>query len=211
VPTPEDLAAALARAHDVPVDGLPSAPLLVDYAESGRDGDWSLRSALVRFAQPEPVRAGAVLELVRRTDGALKAHRRRLETAPVPTHPDLGPDCFAAGDGGVALAAQAVVADARAADLGRVLARLPDGTAVVTAYAEATGLGDDDRAAADLLAVAVELDDLARSLVAWAVVHDGPPPVAAVDERAAAAFTRLEQLGVPREDGPRRPPSGRRG
>lgn len=45
---------------------------LVDYAEVARDDDWSLRSALVRYAQVAPVRASAVLELVRRTDGALK-------------------------------------------------------------------------------------------------------------------------------------------
>jgi hypothetical protein len=211
VPTPEDLASALARAHDAPADGLPPAPRLVDYAESGREGDWSLRSALVRFAQPEPVRAGAVLELVRRTDGALKGHRRRLEAAPVPTHPGLGPEHFVPRDGGFTLDADPAVADARVADLARVLVRVPDGDAVVVAYAGATGLGDDDRAATDLLAVAVELDELARSLVAWAVAPDGPPPVAAVDALAAAAFSRLEQLGVPREDGPPRPASGRRG
>lgn len=52
---------------------------LVDYAESPRVDDWTLRSALVRLAQPEPVRAGAVLELIRRTDAALAPHRRRLE------------------------------------------------------------------------------------------------------------------------------------
>ena len=46
---------------------------LLGFADSPRDEDWSLRAALVRFAQPEPTRAGAVLELVRRTDGALKA------------------------------------------------------------------------------------------------------------------------------------------
>ena len=49
---------------------------LADYAERARVGDWSLRSALVRYAQPQPRRAGAVLELVRRTDGALKPFTR---------------------------------------------------------------------------------------------------------------------------------------
>jgi hypothetical protein len=88
---------------------------------------------------------------------------------------------------------------------------VPDGEAVIASYAETIVLGDDDLAAARLLAVAVELDDLAESLVAWAVVHDGPPPVDEVDQRAAAAFARLQALGVPREDGPPRPPSGRRG
>ncbi len=55
---------------------------LVEYAERSRVGDWSLRSALVRYAQPEPRRAGAVLELVRRTDGALKPFARVLERTP---------------------------------------------------------------------------------------------------------------------------------
>lgn len=55
---------------------------IVEYAERPRVGEWSLRSALVRYAQPEPTRAGAVLELVRRTDGALKAHAKVLERSP---------------------------------------------------------------------------------------------------------------------------------
>lgn len=59
---------------------------LVDYAESPRVDDWTLRSALVRLAQPEPVRAGAVLELIRRTDAALAPHRRRLERDEVTAH-----------------------------------------------------------------------------------------------------------------------------
>jgi hypothetical protein len=54
----------------------PAGRRLVDYAESARDGDWSLRSALVRYAQPEPTRAGAILELVRRTDRVLRPDKR---------------------------------------------------------------------------------------------------------------------------------------
>ncbi len=53
--------------------------MLIDYAETERVGQWSLRSALVRYAQPEPVRAGHVLELVRRLDAALAPSRSRLE------------------------------------------------------------------------------------------------------------------------------------
>lgn len=52
---------------------------LVDFAECPRVGDWTLRSALVRYAQRSPVAASAVLELIRRTDGALQPHRRSLE------------------------------------------------------------------------------------------------------------------------------------
>lgn len=54
---------------------------LVDVAECARVGDWSLRSALCRYAQPEPVRVGQVLEVVRRTEFALARHAKRLATA----------------------------------------------------------------------------------------------------------------------------------
>lgn len=210
MPNPEDVAAALVEAHAGPVDGLADGHRLVDFAESSRTGDWSLRSALVRFAQPEPTRAGAVLELVRRTDGALKPHRRRLESASVPTHPDLGPTLLVAAGGGVALDPGARrVLDAPAADLARASLRLPDGDAVVAAYVAAAG-DDPTHEAVPLLAVALELDAVAEVLVAWALVHHGPPPVGEVDERAAAAFARLAELGVPRETGGR-PPGRSRG
>lgn len=47
---------------------------LVEFAERVRDGGWSLRAALVRYAQLAPERASAILELIRRTDGALKPY-----------------------------------------------------------------------------------------------------------------------------------------
>ncbi|WP_436795823.1 hypothetical protein [Actinospongicola halichondriae] len=56
---------------------------LADYAERARVGDWSLRSALVRYAQRAPVAASAVLELIRRTDAALHPFRRSLDSSPV--------------------------------------------------------------------------------------------------------------------------------
>ena len=49
----------------------PELARLVDFAERSRTEDWSLRSALVRYAQPEPQRVNDVLELVRRVDAAL--------------------------------------------------------------------------------------------------------------------------------------------
>lgn len=204
VPSPDALAAALARAHHGPVDGLPDGPHLVDYAESSRVGDWSLRSALVRFAQPEPTRASAVLELVRRTDGALKPHRRRLEATAAPTSPALDVASFVVHGDEVSVAADAAVLDARAADLARVLARVPDGDAVVAAYAEAEGLPAEERDAVPLLVVALELDALGDALAGWADVHDGPPPVDVVDRVAADVFRQLGELGVPRETAPPR-------
>lgn len=209
MPSPEAVAAALARAHAEPTAGLPDGHRLVDYAESSRTGDWSLRSALVRFAQPEPTRAGAVLELIRRTDGALKPHRRRLEASGAPTHPGLGPDLFVDDGGALAIRAGAErVLDAPAADLARAVLRLADGDSVVAAYTDAGG-ADPTFEAIPLLVVALELDAIADELVTWACVHDGPPPVAVVDERAASAFSRLAELGVPRETGGRPPARGR--
>lgn len=204
VPSPDALAAALARAHREPVDGLPDGPHLVDHAESSRVGDWSLRSALVRFAQPEPTRASALLELVRRTDGALRPHRRRLESTAVPTLPSLDATSFVEVDGAVAVAGDGWVADARAADLARVSARVPEGDAVVAAYAAAEGVPAEELEVVPLLVVALELDALGDLLAAWADVHDGPPPVDDVDRVAAATFHRLGELGVPREAAPPR-------
>jgi len=44
---------------------------LVDFAERPRVDDWSLRAALVRYAQPEPQRVNDLLDLVRRIEWAL--------------------------------------------------------------------------------------------------------------------------------------------
>ena len=52
---------------------------LLDFAERPRVDDWSLRAALVRYAQPEPERAAQILELVRRIDAALRRHRKLFE------------------------------------------------------------------------------------------------------------------------------------
>ncbi|HUP84063.1 MAG TPA: hypothetical protein VM143_00215 [Acidimicrobiales bacterium] len=52
---------------------------LLDVAERPRAEQWSLRAALTRYAQPQPDRASAVIELVRRIDSALRPHAKRLE------------------------------------------------------------------------------------------------------------------------------------
>jgi hypothetical protein len=57
----------------------PELARLVDFAERPRTHDWSLRAALVRYAQPEPVRVNRVLEHVRRIDFALGKQRKLLE------------------------------------------------------------------------------------------------------------------------------------
>ena len=163
---------------------------LVAYAESPRQGDWSLRSALVRYAQPEPQRASAVLELVRRTDGALKASVRLLERSEVPTDPELS--------GG------ARRIDARSADLARVAVRWPDELdRVIAEYESVEPLSPEERELVPLLAVAVELDALGDVLARWADDRSTARPDDAVDEIARRAFGMLAALGVERE---RRPP-----
>jgi hypothetical protein len=51
---------------------------LVDFAERPRVRDWSLRAALVRYAQPQPQRVNDILELVRRTEWALGEHNAEI-------------------------------------------------------------------------------------------------------------------------------------
>jgi hypothetical protein len=57
----------------------PELARLLDFAERPRTDDWSLRSALVRYAQPQPQRVNDILDLVRRTEWALGKHTARIE------------------------------------------------------------------------------------------------------------------------------------
>jgi hypothetical protein len=57
----------------------PELAALVDFAERPRAADWSLRAALVRYAQPEPQRVSHLLEQVRRVEGVFHGHRKLLE------------------------------------------------------------------------------------------------------------------------------------
>ena len=52
---------------------------LLHVSERSRIGEWSLRSALVRYAQGEPVRVSRVLDVVRRLEAGLKPHLKALE------------------------------------------------------------------------------------------------------------------------------------
>jgi hypothetical protein len=54
----------------------PELALLLDFAERPRVEGWSLRSALVRYAQADPVRVSQVLELVRRIEAAWQPHAK---------------------------------------------------------------------------------------------------------------------------------------
>lgn len=56
----------------------PELARLVDFSERPRVDDWSLRAALVRYAQPQPERVEALLDLVRRTEFAIGKHNKFL-------------------------------------------------------------------------------------------------------------------------------------
>lgn len=56
----------------------PELARLVDFAERARTDDWSLRSALCRYAQPQPARVSALYEPLRRVDAVLQAESARL-------------------------------------------------------------------------------------------------------------------------------------
>lgn len=179
------------RDGEAPDDGI----RLAAFAESPRAGDWSLRAALVRYAQPEPSRASAVLELIRRTDGAVKPFHRVLDSTECATDPGL-----AAPE-----RSPAPRVDARAADLARVAVRSPEQLdRVVAEYESVERLAPEERSVIPLLAVAVELDALGDVLATWAIDRRRPRPDAEVDAIARRAFTRLGALGVAREERPPR-------
>jgi hypothetical protein len=69
----------------------PELDALVEFAERPRTADWSLRAALVRYAQAEPQRVSDLLEQVRRVEGVFHGHRRVLE--------QHGPELWEALDG----------------------------------------------------------------------------------------------------------------
>jgi len=56
----------------------PALARLIDFSERPRTNNWSMRAALVRYAQPQPQRVSDLLDLVRRTEWALGKHRALL-------------------------------------------------------------------------------------------------------------------------------------
>lgn len=175
---------------------------LLNYAESPRAGDWTLRSAMTRLAQPEPTLVDRIATLVRRLDAVLHAVARPLEKGTVTCDRAL---TLASVDG----APVDPYPDTRTADLARLIADADaDGGAVLDAYAAATELTTVERRALPLLEVALAFDELAESLVAWAQVAPAPAPVDLVETTCATVEARLDELGVPAEGD--QPPRGAR-
>jgi hypothetical protein len=136
---------------------------LVDFAERSRLGDWSLRSALCRYAQPQPKRVSEVLEVVRRIDAALQLEAKRLVKE--------GPALWAA---------------------------LEDG-----------GASEADAQLVGVLGAARELDRLGDTMADWAEARHGKHPEEEVDATTTDVASRLDELGVPREERMRPPPGAR--
>ena len=121
---------------------------VVDFAERSRVGDWSLRSALVRYAEGQPERVSRVLESVRRLDGALHPFNKVLERR--------GHEVWSALDGGAADAE-----DAPLLELLRVAIQLDGlGDSLATWADDRTGPRPDDTVDTIAGAAAARLDEL---------------------------------------------------
>jgi hypothetical protein len=136
----------------------PELARVVDFSERSRVGDWSLRSALVRYAEGQPVRVSQLIEQVRRVETAFHALSKVLDKR--------GPELWAGVDGGE--------------------------------------VADDDAKVVDLIRAVIELDRLGDTLATWADDRTGPRPDDAVDAVTADVTRRLDDLGLPREEGPPR-------
>jgi hypothetical protein len=168
---------------------------LVNYAESPRDDDWTLRSALVRLAQSQPQLVADLLQRVRRLDAVLHHVARPLERQTVVC--DRGISIDTVDD------ETDPYPDTRIADLVRLAASAGEhGDVVIEAYLGEVDLDDAERNALPLLGVALWLDELAEHLVAWARIAPAPAPVDAVQATINAAQQRLDALGVPVEERP---------
>jgi hypothetical protein len=134
---------------------------LVYVTERTRVGDWSLRSALVRYAQPEPQRVSNLLEQVRRIETALHALAKPLQQdGPVlwalveAEDPPSGPH-------------------ARIVELLQVVQRVDELADELAAWAEDRSLPRPDAAVDDCVTeVAARLDELG---VPREEVPTGPP------------------------------------
>jgi hypothetical protein len=74
----------------VPAEVAPELARLLGFTERPRRGDWSLRAALTRYAQPEPQRVSDLLEHVRRVEFAIKPHVKALERGQEPAGAVVG-------------------------------------------------------------------------------------------------------------------------
>ena len=119
-----------------------------------------------------------MLQLVRRLDGALGPQAKVLAARTVMTDRELGRGPVE-GDAASALPASPAdpTPDAAVTDLAR-LWRATDNRfgSVLDGYESVSVLGEQERLALPLLAIALELDDLAEALTTWAAAGPENPP-----------------------------------
>lgn len=188
---------------------------LLNVAECPVVDDWTLRSALVRLAQPEPERVGRLLEVLRRLEAPLQHVTRALGQEASTCDRSL--DAALVGESPIT-----PYVDARIADLARLGLAGLDLDELAGGYDEGVGqlgerplLSPTERQALPLLVEAVRFERLAQTLTRWAGIKPdrslGPPPVDEVDAVAIETWSRLDELGVPVESqaGPDRRPRSR--
>lgn len=180
---------------------------LINHAESPRTGDWSLRSAMVRLALPEPMLVVDIATLVRRLDAVLHTAIGQLEKHTVVSDRAISLDHVA--DDHDAWTVDGPVdpyPDVRIADIARLTAVAGD--AVIDGYVEVAELTEIEQRALPLLGVAVVFDGLADTLTGWALVAPAAPPVDEISSACREVQHWLDELGVPVEEAP--PGRGRR-
>lgn len=175
---------------------------LLNYAEVPYEGDWTLRSALMRLAQPHPTLVGSVLDLSRRLDAPLHHVKRALEAHVVMADRAIDPD-------GLSGEPTAPYADVRTADLARLVAVGCDQRELLAGYEQVAELQHEERLAVPLLVVAVAFERVSEIVAGWALVGPKDPPVPAVEACVQMVASELDRLGVPEETGP--PAGSRRG
>ena len=75
----------------------PELARLLDIAERPRAAGWSFRAALTRYAQPQPQRASAVIECLRRIDAGTHPHLKLLAREGPAVWAELESEATAAG------------------------------------------------------------------------------------------------------------------
>lgn len=182
---------------------------LLNYAEAPHTDDWTMRSALVRLAQRDPARVGALLQVSRRLDAPLHHVARTLQANPAMCDDALAEAVWHADRAGsLSDALVEPYPDVRIADLARAVAAGLDAESVLAGYQASLPLEREEALAVPLLVEAARFDRLARDLATWASSDLSDPPLDLVDRVTATVAARLDELGVPHETGP--PPRGAR-
>lgn len=156
---------------------------LSNLSERERAGGWTFRSALVRFAQPEPVRSAVIMTFIRRAEAAilplqaLLADGRLLDVARL-TDPDTHSKEWV--------------------------------QQAMEGYTSVSSLDEAELAVLPLVSAVLRLDDLGDHLARWAPSAPAPGPVTEVDQVCADLQRRFEELAVPVESQPPGPGRGRR-